>query len=66
MIWAGDQAADEQRSEYFTKDNWDLLNSNPDDHKGAKVGIVGKMFLENSKNYDIGDYGTLESWFTWR
>jgi hypothetical protein len=33
-----------ESSEHFTRSNWDLLNSDPEQYKGASVDIVGKIF----------------------
>jgi len=34
----------------FDRTNWALLDSNPDNYKGAKVDIVGKVFVEPEKD----------------
>lgn len=47
-----DEARDEQSGEHFTKDNWDLLVSNPDSYRGATVEIVGKVFLTPERDGD--------------
>jgi hypothetical protein len=41
-----------ESGEQFTRANWDVLNSDPEAHKGASVDVVGKIFLSPERDKD--------------
>jgi hypothetical protein len=49
---SGTTAEAAESSEHFTRDNWDVLNSDPEGQKGASVDIVGQVFLTPERDQD--------------
>lgn len=50
---ATEQASQHQPTEHFDRSNWEMLISAPEDHEGATVDIVGRVFTAPERDGDL-------------